>query len=122
MILDEIRVTHEVTPSQAQKFPQIEHIQHFVEALPHQSQVRSTCTHPESSIKLHSHRRCCSLELCPATEQIAQVPLDVVKDGEGRGPGRTSRVEGFIGTEEETKRGKAGRGLYSDGETTRRKK
>jgi hypothetical protein len=48
--------------------------------------------------------------------------LNLVKDGEGRGPGRTSRVEGFIGTEEETKRGKAGRGLYSDGETTRRKK
>jgi hypothetical protein len=48
--------------------------------------------------------------------------VDAVRDGKGRGPGRTSRVEGFIGTEEETKRGKAGRGLYSDGETTRRKK
>lgn len=45
----------------------------------------------------------------------------IVKDGEGRGPGRTSRVEDFIGTAEETKRGKVGRGLYSGGETTQRK-
>jgi hypothetical protein len=61
MTLDEMRVTHEMTPSHAQKFPQIEQVHPFIEtgSIPSNLQTPHACTRSTNQLYSYARRRRC---------------------------------------------------------------